>query len=467
MSDVPYQGSSSWQLLPLALAMLLPSLGTSIANVALPTFRMAFEASLGEVQWVVLSYLLAVTILIVPMGRLGDQIGRRTLLLLGIATFTVASAIAAYASSLGALIAARALQGAGAATMMALTMASVSDVVPKERTGRAIGLLGAVSAVGTALGPTLGGALLSWASWPAVFAVMAAAGTMTFIIGLATLAQTAKHNRKKASFDVPGMLLLGISIGAFALATTLGASGWSWLNAGIAAVSATGVAAFIYVERRTAHPLVRLELLKDLKLNTSLLSLLLVSAIMMTTLVVGPFYLSEPLKLAPVQIGFVMSIGPAVAASVGLPAGRLVDTLGSAKVVVSGLMIVASGAALMTFLPLVFGTAGYIAGLVFITAGYGLFQAANNAGVMMKASKEQRGLISGLLGLSRNLGLIIGASAMGAVYAIGNHGLPLIHLAKGSASGLQVSFGVATALALFALLLIERGNRRKSAATSY
>jgi MFS family permease len=462
MSDIPYQGSSSWQLLPLALAMLLPSLGTSIANVALPTFRIAFGASLGEVQWVVLSYLLAVTILIVPMGRLGDQIGRRTLLLLGIATFTVACAIAAYAPSLGALIAARALQGAGAATMMALAMASVSDVVAKERTGGAIGLLGAVSAAGTALGPSVGGALLSWANWPAVFAVMVAAGTMTFLIGSALIPRTAKDNRKKASFDVPGMLLLGISLGAFASATTSGASGWSWLNAGLLAASAAGAAALIYVERRTAQPLIQLELLQDRTLSTGLLLLMLVSAIMMTTLVVGPFYLSEALKLAPVQIGLAMSIGPAVAASVGLPAGRLVDTLGSAKVVVSGLMIVASGAALMTFLPLVFGTAGYIAGLVFITAGYGLFQAANNAGVMMKASKEQRGLISGLLGLSRNLGLIIGASAMGAVYAMGHHGLPLIHLARGSASGLQVSFGFATVLALIALLLIKRPATRQS-----
>src|SRR4051812_12802313 len=136
---------SRWRLGALALAMLLPSLGTSIANVALPTLAKSFDAPMQDVQWVVISYLLAVTTLIVGAGRLGDLVGRRRLLLAGIGTFAAASVLCAIAPNLGVLIAARALQGLGAAIMMALTVAAVGDVVPGERTGSAMGRLGTVS----------------------------------------------------------------------------------------------------------------------------------------------------------------------------------------------------------------------------------------------------------------------------------------------------------------------------------
>lgn len=448
------------RLVALAMAMLLPSLGTSIANVALPSLETAFMASFSQVQWVVLSYLLAVTTLIVAAGRLGDLIGRRKLLLGGIAIFTLASAGAAFAPGLWVLVAARALQGLGAAIMMAIAVASVSDVVPAERTGSAMGLLGTVSAVGTALGPSLGGALVSWASWPAVFAVMAGAGLVTFLIGLRMLPASPSHDRRPVAFDLPGMALLALSLGAFALSTTLGGARAGLANAGLAVLSVVSIAAFVVVERRTASPLVHIELLRERWLSEGLLSLGLVSAIMMTTLVVGPFYLSEELGLGPVQTGLVMSIGPGIAALVGLPAGRLVGDLGSPRVVRFGLAIVVAGTALMTVLPKWFGVGGYVGGLALITAGYALFQAANNTGVMGGAGKDHRGLVSALLGLARNLGLIAGAAAMGAVFAVARQGIGPLGIASGSGSGLQVTFVIATVLALTSTVIVLLGNGR-------
>ena len=153
--------------------MLLPSLGTSIANVALPTLAISFGATMAQVQWVVISYLLVVTSCIVGMGRLGDIIGRSRLLLTGMALFAAASAVSVLSPSLWILVTSRAVQGLGAAVMMALTIAMVGDMVPKERIGSAMGLLGTVSAVGTALGPSLGGVLIAAFGWPAVFAVLA------------------------------------------------------------------------------------------------------------------------------------------------------------------------------------------------------------------------------------------------------------------------------------------------------
>ena len=131
--------------------MLLSSLGTSIANVGLPTLARAFEASFQQVQWIVLAYLLAITTLIVSVGRLGDITGRRRLLLIGIVLFTTASLLCGMAPTLWLLIAARVVQGLGAAVMMALSMAFVGETVPKEKTGSGMGLLGTMSAMGTAL----------------------------------------------------------------------------------------------------------------------------------------------------------------------------------------------------------------------------------------------------------------------------------------------------------------------------
>src|SRR5437660_63270 len=145
--------SVRWALASLSLSMLMPSLDTSIANAGLPTLARAFTASFQAVQWIVLAYLLAITTLIVGVGRFGDLIGRRRLLLAGIVLFTVASALCGVAPALWVLIAARAAQGLGAAVMMALTIACVSETVPQERTGRTMGLLGTMSAIGTTLGP--------------------------------------------------------------------------------------------------------------------------------------------------------------------------------------------------------------------------------------------------------------------------------------------------------------------------
>jgi MFS family permease len=447
-------GRYYWRLLSLALAMLLPSLGTSIANVALPSLEPAFAVSFSEVQWVVLSYLLAVTTLIVGVGRLGDMVGRRRLLLAGMGIFVIGSAVAALAPTIWVLVAARAVQGLGAAIMMALTVASVGDVVPKESAGSAMGLLGTVSAIGTALGPSLGGGLLSITGWPAVFAMLAGFGAVTFLIGVRMLPSGPAVVSKAPSFDLPGMLLLALSLGAYALSTTLGGAHPGRLNAGLLVLAVVGVGTFVVVERRTALPLVRLELLKDRNLSAGLVSLALVSTIMMATLVVGPFYLSTVLGLGPAATGLVMSIGPGVAALVGVPAGRLVDAYGSARMMIAGLIGVVFGAVSMTVLPGWFGTGGYIGGLSTITAGYALFQAANNTAIMADAPQDRRGLTSSLLGLARNLGLITGASAMGAVFAVGSTGVAALGLGAGIHTGLRVTFGVAGGLAGFALGIV-------------
>src|SRR3954469_15548065 len=376
--------SARWVLAGLSLSMLLSSLSTSIANVGLPTLAQAFTASFQQVQWVVLAYLLAITTLIVSVGRLGDITGHRRLLLLaGIVLFTAVSILCGAASTLWLLIAARAMQGLGAAIMMALAMAFVGETVPKATTGSAMGLLGTMSAVGTALGPSLGGALISGFGWRAIFLVMVPLGALSFVLAYGTLPDDRRRTTaERPGFDPAGTMLLTLTLAAYALAMTVGRGHFGLLNMALLAAAVLGAGLFVLAEARVTSPLIRLALFCDAVLREGLATSILVSTVMMTTLVVGPFYLSRVLWLDAAFVGLVMSAGPFVAALAGVPAGRIVDRFSAERVTIAGLTGMAAGSFILSVMPAKFGIAGYVAPSVVITAGYALFQAANNTAVM-------------------------------------------------------------------------------------
>jgi len=192
------------------------------ALVGLPALSEAYAAPFGQVQWVVLAYLLVVTTMVVGAGRMGDLYGRRRILLAGIAVFTAASALCGAAPTLGALIAARAVQGLGAAAMMALTIAFVAETVPKERTGSALGLLGTVSAIGTALGPSLGGVLIATLGWQAIFLVKVPLGLLAFVLAQRGLpADRTGPSADRPVFDLAAFALLALTLAPLAVAAAL------------------------------------------------------------------------------------------------------------------------------------------------------------------------------------------------------------------------------------------------------
>ncbi|MBK5543851.1 MFS transporter [Pseudomonas sp. TH04] len=391
--------SSRGALVCLSLSMLLASLGTSIANVGLPALAHVFNASFHAVQWVVLAYLFAITAVIVNAGRLGDRLGRRRLLLSGLLLFAAACALCAVAPSLPWLIGARVLQGLGAAVMMAMTLAMVGETVSRERTGRVMGWLGTMSAVGTAMGPSVGGMLLSLWGWRALFLVGAPLGMLAAALAFLYL---------PADRQAP--------------AATSGDGFW--------------------------RPL------KDPALRAGLAMSALVSAVIMSTFVVGPFYLSRGLGLDAAWMGLAMAVGPCVSALNGLPAGQLTDRLGSQRMTRAGLGVMGLGALLLAVAS---GLIAYLGSLILLTLGYSLFQAANNTAVMSDVEPARRGTVSGLLNLSRNLGLIFGAWALGAVFAWASPDVPHA-TAQTVANGLHVTFGVALALIVTASTFAWRRN---------
>jgi EmrB/QacA subfamily drug resistance transporter len=449
------KSSVRWALAGLSLSMLLSSLGTSIANVGLPTFAQAFNASFQEVQWVVLAYLLAITTLIVSVGRLGDITGRRRLLLAGILLFTAASVLCGVAPTLWLLIAARAAQGLGAAIMMALTIAFVGETVPKAKTGSAMGLLGTMSAIGTALGPSLGGVLIAGLGWRAIFFVNVPLGILSFLLAHRYLPVDRRGPKADgAGFDSLGTLLLALTLAAYALAMTIGRGSFGPLNLALLLAAVFGVGLFALAESRAASPLIRLAMFRDPALSASLATSALVSTVMMATLVVGPFYLSLALGLDAALVGLVLSVGPLVAALTGVPAGRIADRFGAQRIAIVGLVGVAAGAFILFMLPTALGIPGYIAPMTVMTAGYALFQTANNTAVMADIHPDQRGVISGMLNLSRNLGLITGASVMGAVFTLASAANEITTARPDAvATGMRITFAVAAILIVVALAI--------------
>ena len=387
----------------LALSMLLASFGTSIANIALPTLAEAFSAPFVQVQAVVVAYLAALTISVVIVGRLGDSRGLKPMLMTGLAVFAVASLLCGAASNLWLLVGARALQGIGAAFLMTLAMALTRQTTSKARMGRAMGLLGTVSALGTALGPSLGGLLITVAGWRSIFWIQFPLASIAFILVFVTLP------------------------GAPDKKTTPSTSLWTMLNRSIA---------------------------------PNLLVNLLVAAIMMTTLVVGPFYLGLGLGLKATQVGFVMAIGPVISIFSGIPSGRLVDTWGSGRVLALGLTLVTVGAFLLAFLPNMIGVVGYVLSIIVLTPGYQLFQAANNTAALADVPMDRQGTVSGLLSLSRNIGLIMGASAMGAVFTFGVGMEEFAHATTSAiAAGMHLTFLLAGGMMISAIAISRRTGR--------
>lgn len=375
-------------ILALSISMLLSSLGTSIANVALPSLTTAFDASFSQVQWVVTIYLLATTILMVIVGRVSDMISRRTILLVGLILYTGAALLCGIAPTLPILIFARALQGIGAAILMVTTVAFVGGTfaggtAANGKLGSAMGLMGTMSAVGTAGGPSLGGFLIAEFGWRAIFLAVVPLGLFNFYLSYRALPHSPK----------------------------------------------TAEAATV----KTKTPLIPVDLLRSPVLTSNFFMNSLVSMVMMSTLVVGPFYLSQHLSMS--MVGAVMSVGPVTSSLTGAPSGRAVDRFGAKRILILGLLIMITGITGLWLLPQIVGVSGYIASTMLLSLGYQLFQAANGTLIMTNTAPSLRGSASGLLSLSRNVGLMLSAA-------------------------LHTTFGAAVVLSVSALMIALAGVRR-------
>lgn len=398
-----------------SLSIVLASLGTSTAAVTLPQLSEDFQGLGLSPTLVVSMYILATTALIVPTGRAGDLLGKRTVLFCSLCLYILGAFLAFEAPTLPTLVASRFIQGAGAAGMMAMPLAMVRDLVPSGQVGRWMGAIGTMSAIGTASGPAVGGAVVAAYGWRAVY-------MMQIPLALAALAlcllciQNQKPETRRQSIDFPGAGALVLFLMALTFLVSDMSNGLDGAIVLLSAIACGAFVAFLLIEKRTTSPIIPLDLLRSGHLRVSLAMNAIVSLVMMGILVVGPYFLTEGLGLTTAKMGLAMSVGPISSALSGIPAGRLTERIGAGRAVLVGALAMVVATAMMAGLPYVLGPGGFILAFMLLAPGYQVFLAALNTSVMERASEQNRGVTLGVLSLSRNFGFILGAGAVSAVF---------------------------------------------------
>lgn len=405
------------RILPLfgaGLSVVLASFGTSTVAVTLPALSEAF-ASIGlDVTLAVSIYIVATAALVVPMGRLGDLLGHRDVLAAGLCLYAIGAFLAASAPGFLALLLGRLCQGMGAAAMMVVPLAVLRNLVPSGQIGRWVGLMGSMSAIGTASGPALSAVIMATLGWRMVFLFQLSLALVA--LGICLISLSKQKQRTWAGVNLLGSVALAIALVALSLLVTQSADGAGEGLLPLLFFVLLSFAAFILVERRSRSPIIPLHLLRSVRLRLCLAMNAAIALIMMGLLVVGPFYLLEGLGLDVPEMGLVMSVGPVASVISGLPAGRLVDKVGGGQAMTIGAMGMVLANAAMAALPYILGMAGFVMAFLILAPSYQVLLASVNATVLKTALEEDRGVTSGVLSLSRNAEFILGASAIPLVF---------------------------------------------------
>lgn len=459
---MPIPSSPALRLFGPCLSVVLGSMGISIAAVALPTLEQHFQGAQWDSSLVVSAYILMITAAIVPVGRAGDVYGKRLVLLSGVLIFAAGAAVATLAPSLPVLILARGVQGLGAAAMLSMPLAQVRDIMGDQGVGRWMGTMGAMSAIGTAMGPTLGGALLAQFGWQMVFLLQVPLAVLTLVLTAIWTPKSAGHGHK-AGFDLLGAAVLALLMVMLVVLVSDFGEAVANLKPALLGVPLLLSAIFVYVERRSINPVVDLKWFTSRRITASLIMNALVSMIMIGMLVVGPFFLTLGHGLSTAEMGAVMAVGPVSSAFYGRIAGQLTDHLKPDLSLLFGSLSMVVGALLMLVLPKVAGLWGFVIAFLVLAPGYQQFLAAANTAVMQLVPAEDRGRASGLLNLSRNLGFMLGGALMGAAFrlAMGQPDFTTVPAALVQ-HGFAVTFALASGLAALAFVIGRWAFRTRS-----
>ena len=394
------------------------NLDTSIVSVGLPTMIKSFNTAFASAQWFVLIYLLVLTALITAAGRLGDIVGKKQLYLAGIAIFTTASLLCGVSNSAALFILFRGLQGLGAAFILSLSIAIVTELTPKDRLSRVIGVLSTVTALGIAGGPTIGGILLSTFGWQSMFLVNVPLGIIAYV--LAYKFTNASAIKKTISIDWAGIVLLAAILSAYCIGMTMiekrGITNPIVLT--LLAATVIGLVVFVRFQRKKAHPLLDTSIFKNKLISRNLIATVLVYTVIITTVLLPPFYLSKAAGYSPLKVGLIMSFGPLLTAAFSVYAGKIADKYGAKKVMFYAVVTIAVGCFCMSTISPRANIAGYLWRIGIIAMGLNFFKTPNNTVIMEVAQPDQRGVLSSFLSLSRILGQITGTAAMGVIFAV-------------------------------------------------
>jgi EmrB/QacA subfamily drug resistance transporter len=407
---------SRWTLGIVSLALFMTVLDNLVVSVAIPSIRRDLGASIQSLEWTVNAYVLSYAVLLLTGAALGDRFGRRRMFVLGLGLFTAASAGAALAPSTAALIAARAVQGAGAAVVTPLTLTLLAEAFPAERRGLALGVWAGISGVAVALGPLVGGAVVEGISWHWIFWLNVPIGLV-----LTPLAARRLHESRGpyGSLDLRGLAL--VSGGAFAIVFALvRAQSLGWTSPAILALLRGGaalLAGFVAWERRAAEPMLPMAFFARRAFAvTNVVSLAMYFGMFGSIFFLSQF-MQNVLHNSPLQAGLKILVWTGATMVVAPLAGVFSERLGSRPFMFSGLTLQAGALAWLasetsTHTPY----AQMIVPFVMAGAGMALVFAPSANAVLSAVRSEQAGQASGATNAIRELGGVLGVAVLASVF---------------------------------------------------
>ena len=408
-------------LVAILLGVVLSALDTAIANTALPAIAADLQAPPATSVWVINAYQLAVVASLLPFAALGDLWGPRRIFIGGLAFFTAASLLCAFAYTLPLLAGARALQGIGAGAVMSVNIALIRQLYPASRLGRGVGLNALVVGIGFTLGPAVASLVLSVASWPWLFAINVPLGLLAIAFAVPTLPRSPRRGH---GFDPFTAALTALTFATLILALGAAAQREAWQLV-LLPLAVALLAGGLLLRRQAGHPapMLPVDLLRRPMFALSTITAMAAFAAQGLAFVALPFYFEGVLHRNPVDTGFLMMSWPVIVALAAPFAGRLSDRHPPGLLGGVGLSLLTLGLASLALLPAEPQTWDIVLRMAVCGAGFGFFQSPNLRALMSSAPPERSGGASGVIGMARLLGQTTGAALVALCFGLaGVHG---------------------------------------------
>ncbi|AJC22845.1 DHA2 family efflux MFS transporter permease subunit [Pandoraea pulmonicola] len=401
--------------LAILLGVLMSSLDSSIVNIALPTISSDLGVSAASVIWVANGYQVASAATMLTCASLGSRIGERRFYVIGLVLFTISSLGCGLATSFMMLVVMRVIQGISYAVLISVGYGLYRAIFPPASLGTIFGINALTFAVGTALGPALGGLIVSYASWPWLFYINLPLGVAAIVFSLISL---GKDTHKERGFDFLGAFTSAAAFGLFALAVDqIG----RWDNRTVlmlAAVSAFLLYAFIAGQTRARNPLLPLDIFQSRRYTFAVLTSVTLFVSQGMALVALPFVLQHTYAYSVLESAFIFTPWPITVAICAPFAGRLTNRLNATQVSSLGVLIFCLGLGSLVFLPDQPRVADFLWRVAVCGMGYGFFLPPNNKEMFANAAKHRTSSASGVLSTARTTGQSIGAALVAVVIAL-------------------------------------------------